>query len=274
MKDVAHKVVLITGGHSGLGKCMARLFSQLGAVLVLWGTNATQLRAAAEEISRETGNAVHWFAVDVTDRALVYRTAQAVQSKIGPVDILLNNAGLVSGKSIFDASYDDALAERVFAVNTTAHLWTIRAFVPEMMRRNEGHVVCVSSAGAMVGISGLAEYCASKSGAFGLNESLRRELKSRGCDGVHTTVVCPYFFNSGMFRGVQSRIIPIMDEKYVAECIVRAIREERQFLGLPRLIHYFPLFLNAVLPVDVLDKVYDLFGLSKAMHSFVGKAKI
>ena len=74
-----------------------------------------------------------------------------------------------------------------------------------MLEANSGHIVSIASSAGLFGVTGLADYCASKFAAVGFDESLRFELAAMGKTGVHTTVVCPYFINTGMFDGVQTR---------------------------------------------------------------------
>lgn len=74
-----------------------------------------------------------------------------------------------------------------------------------MIERNHGHLVNIASSAGITGVAGLADYCASKFAAVGFDESLRSELHSQGKTGVHTTVVCPYFINTGMFDGAKTR---------------------------------------------------------------------
>jgi len=270
-KAVKGQVVLITGGASGIGRQMALRFSRLGATLVLWDMNNEGVQKVAKEITAETGNAVHAYMVDITDREKVYNLADQVKSRVGKVDILINNAGIVSGKAILDPAFNDALAEKTIAVNTTAHIWTIRAFIGDMAKRNRGHIVTIASAAGLVGTCGLVDYCASKFGAVGLNEALRREFKRDKLHGCHTTVICPFYINTGMFEGIKSTFIPILDENYVANEIVNAVRENREFLGLPSLIHYGAPLLTGILPVGVADFLYRLTRLTSTMDQFVGR---
>jgi len=270
-KSVKGQIVLITGGASGIGRQMAIRFSRLGAKLVLWDMNADGVQAVADEITKETGNPVYAFAIDITDREKVYELAQQVKSRVGMVDILVNNAGIVSGKSILDPSFSDAKAEKTIAVNTTSHIWTIRAFVLDMARRNRGHVVTIASAAGLTGTCGLVDYCASKFGAVGLNESLRREFRKHGLSGCKTTVICPYYIQTGMFQGVKSSIVPILKEDYVADSIVNSVRENREFLGLPLLIHYILMPVSSISPVSFTDFVHDIFGISSTMDTFTGR---
>ena len=119
---------------------------------------------------------------------------------------------MVSGKRFLDCSDDEI--RRTMAVNTMAHFWTVKAFLPEMIARDSGHVVTVASAAGTIGVSRLADYCASKFAAVGFDESLRVEL-GQIAPGVVTTVICPFFITTGMFDGVRTRVpwlLPILDE--------------------------------------------------------------
>lgn len=82
---------------------------------------------------------------------------------------------------------------------------TIKAFVPAMMKKNHGHIVNIASSAGLFGVAGLVDYCASKFAAVGVHESITSELNVQGLDGVHTTVVCPYFIDTGMFDGCKTR---------------------------------------------------------------------
>ena len=81
----------------------------------------------------------------------------------------------------------------------------VKAFLPAMLRRNHGHVVTIASAAGLFGVTGLADYSASKCAVIGFDDSLRDELAYLGKDGVFTTVVCPFYINTGMFDGVKSK---------------------------------------------------------------------
>ena len=99
----------------------------------------------------------------------MYDAARAVHTALGRVDLLINNAGVVSGSMFLDTS--DEHIERTMRVNVLASCWTLKAFLPEMMEADAGHIVTIASAAAFVGIPGLADYCASKAAVFGLHES-------------------------------------------------------------------------------------------------------
>jgi len=175
---------------------------------------------------------------------------------------------------VFLQSNSDDLAELTMTVNTTAHFWTCRAFLPQMVKRNKGHLVTISSAAGLQGTCSLADYCASKFGAYGFNESIRRELLKANVSGVHTTVVCPFYINTGMFEGAKSAfpLLPILDEGYVSQQIIDAIRENNPMIGLPWLIHYSHLLI-AILPTTLSDMVLTWTGVANSMDQFVGRKK-
>ena len=115
---------------------------------------------------------------DVSSPDDVNRAAADAVKEFGDVHILINNAGIVSGKTLLENS--DKMIQKTLEINTLAHAYTVRAFLPAMLAKNEGHVVTIASAAGLIGVSGLADYCASKYGVVGFDESLRMELKKRG----------------------------------------------------------------------------------------------
>lgn len=270
MKDLAGKLVLITGGGSGIGRLMALNLARLGARLALWDINGQALEKVLGELKFATGREHVGQVVDVSDKENVYARAVELTGLAGPVDVLINNAGVVSGRNYLECT--DAQIERTMGVNTMALFWTTRAFLPDMIRRNTGHVVTIASAAGTVGVARLADYCASKWAAVGFDESLRMELK-KTAPGVRTTVVCPFFIDTGMFHGVKTRfslILPILKEDRVAEAIVRAIRRNRARLMMPPIVYTVPLL--RVLPAPLFDWVATFLGINASMDHFTGRA--
>jgi len=269
-KNVKGKVVLITGGASGIGRQMALRFARLGSVVVIWDINKEGLAKVEEEIVKEKGQ-VFSYVVDLSKREQIYKVAEEVKQKFERVDILINNAGIVTGKSILDVK--DELAQLTIDVNTTAHFWTVKAFLPGMIDNEEGHIVTIASAAGIMGVRGLADYCASKFGALGFDESLRMDFRHRK-GKFYTTCICPYYINTGMFKGCKTRfpwLLPILEEDYVADQIVNAIRENRPFLALPAIVHYVLLLAKAALPVGIFDWAADFLGANHSMDDFVGR---
>ena len=268
MTEFKGKAILITGGASGIGRQMALFIAKEGGQVVIWDINEENMQKVVSEIKKAGGVAASYYC-DLSVRKNIYETASAVKKDHGVVDILINNAGIVSGKPFFELS--DEQIEKAFAINTLAHFWTVKAFLPDMIKQNSGHIVTISSAGGLIGVNRLSDYCASKFAVFGFDESLRMEFKSRGLN-IKTTVVCPYYINTGMFEGVKTRfpsLLPIMDEKYAAKKIVESIKKNKPRLFMPPIVYTVPLL--RCLPVSAFDWIANFLGINKSMDDFKGK---
>lgn len=256
--------VLVTGGGSGLGRRMAVEAAGRGARVVIWDLSADGGRNVRDEI-RRAGGVAEAQTVNVADREAV----QAAAAVAGPVDVLINNAGVVTGKLLLDA--DDEDIQRTFDVNVLALYWVTRAFLPGMADRGHGTVVTIASAAGLVGVAKQTDYSASKFAAFGFNESLRAELRA-GRTGVNTLVVCPYYIDTGMFDGVRTRfprLLPILREEAVAVQVLDAIESGRQKLVLPPLVNLVPA--ARLLPVGAFDRLMDVLGINRTMDRFTGR---
>lgn len=269
-KTLKNKVVLITGAASGIGRLTALEMARQGAQVVVWDINQNALEDVCAELDRAGSHKSFGYMCDISKRETVYEVAKDVLRDLGKVDILINNAGIVSGNDILDIP--DEKIELTFGVNTMALFWTTKAFLPEMLRRNSGHIVTIASSAGLVGAAKLTDYCASKWAAVGFDESLRMELRTKA-PGVKTTVVCPFFIDTGMFEGATTRfplLLPILKEKQVAKKIVGAIANGKKQLIMPGFISVVPLMRAA--PVWFFDAVADVLGINKSMEEFIGRA--
>ncbi len=261
--------VLIAGGGSGIGRLMALECARHGARIVIWDLDAANGRAVAAEL-RAAGFEATSQAVNVADDAAVAKAARAVITKLGGVDVLINNAGIVNGKPLLEGTNDDI--RRTFDVNVVAHYWTTRAFVPGMIERNRGRVVTIASASGLVGVSKLTDYSASKHAVIGFTESLRNELRGAG-SAVNTLTVNPFYISTGLFDGVATKVpwlLPILKPEAVASAVVRAIESNALTLNLPRLVGIVPVL--RFLPTRAFDWVADLLGVNQTMDQFRGRA--
>ncbi len=247
--------VLVTGGARGMGLLIARMAAARGARVAVWDVDRDALAALGEEFATDV--------VDVGDPDAVL----AARDRLPPVDVLVNNAGVVSGKRFADLTPEDV--RRTFRVNLEALFWTTRAFLPGMIRRGSGRLVTMASAGGLVGVPALSDYCASKFGAVGFHESVRAELRG---SGVGATLVCPFFVNTGMFAGVRTRfpsLLPILEPERVAAAAIRAVERDRAVVVLPWFVHSLKLL--RLLPAAWLDPIARFFGIHAAMRSFTGR---
>jgi all-trans-retinol dehydrogenase (NAD+) len=184
------KIALITGSASGIGREMAMILGAKGCRLVLWDLDEGKLAETAEEIKTKTGADVTAHAIDLTSKSQIYDRAAEVQTAVGDPDILINNAGIVTGGLFLDSA--DEKNELTFKVNVFAHMWTIKKFLPAMLKKNSGHIIGVASMASHFGIAGQVDYAASKFASRGLMEALTAELKGmKGVTGVKTTTICP-----------------------------------------------------------------------------------
>jgi all-trans-retinol dehydrogenase (NAD+) len=268
MKTVKDKLVLITGGASGIGRLMALDFARRGARVAVWDISGEALRSL-EAGARQEGLAIRGMVCDASDREEVYRQARALTAELGPVDILVNNAGVVTGLSFLETPDEKIL--KTFAVNTLAPFWTCKAFLPAMLERDTGHIVNIASAAGIIGVVGLADYSASKFAIFGFDEAIRMELRRRK-SAVRTTVVCPFFIDTGMFQGVRTRfplLLPILKSECAARRIVTAVLKNRKRLLIPPFVH--SVFWLRLFPPVRFDAVADFFGINHSMDHFTGR---
>ncbi|KAM4728938.1 short chain dehydrogenase/reductase family 16C, member 5a [Anableps anableps] len=272
-KNIAGEVVLITGAGSGIGRLMAQEFAAHGTVLVLWDINQEGIKETAKLAKNGGASRVHYFVCDCSNKNEVYRVADQVKREVGDVSILVNNAGIVTGKKFMDAP--DSLIEKTMEVNTMAHFWTYKAFLPAMIANNHGHLVSIASSAGLIGVNGLADYCASKFAAVGFAESVGLELLATGKDGIKTTIVCPYFINTGMFDGCQTKwptLLPILNAEKVAKKIIHAVLTDQVYLLLPKSM-YFIAALKNILPMKQGILLGQYLGAFNLMDTFRGRSK-
>lgn len=140
-----------------------------------------------------------------------------------------------------------------------------------MMEKNHGHICSVASIAGLVGAYQLTDYCSSKFAALGFEDSLRLELSCDGYDGIHSTVVCPYYINTGMFAGIGRSLIPILTPEYVVNETIKAIRVNQEVLCLPSIV-YFLIMFKTMIPVKSFDWAHRAIGAASTMKTFTGRA--
>ena len=199
------KVALVTGASSGIGAGLALRQARKGHHIILMARRLDKLEALAQEI-REIGCEVVVCAVDVTDREGVHREIERAVSVVGPVDLLIANAGM--GIPTPAHRFDAADFERVVSVNLVGAANCVAAVIPSMIERGVGQLVCIASLAAYRGLPGSGAYCASKAGMLSLFESLRLDLSS---SPITVTTICPGFIRTPM-TAEQKFSMPFMME--------------------------------------------------------------
>jgi len=229
-----NKIVLVTGGAMGIGKLMSKKLRKQGAIVVIWDINDAAL-SKMKQIGFWT------YVVDVSNRAAVLECQKLVKQDVGIIDVLINNAGVVVGESLLNLREKDI--RKTLEVNVLSHFWTCQAFLPDMVHRDSGHIVTISSMVAFGGVRGLTDYVASKFASRGFAESLRRELKGTN---IKTTIAHPYMINTGMFKGAKGMgglwkfFTSTLDPDYAAQEILNGIAMGQVRLLLPLRAFWLP----------------------------------
>ncbi|MCR5889741.1 SDR family oxidoreductase [Hymenobacter sp. J193] len=189
--DLRGRVVLITGGSRGLGLILARQAVAEGANVAICARDADELERARLELAAG-GTRVMTLVRDLTSPEDVRTLVAEVQNQLGPIDVLINNAGIITAGPL------EHMDERDYEESMQVHFWapfhTMQAVLPNMRRRGEGRIVNIASVGGKVAVPHLAPYCASKFALVGLSESFRAELLQYG---VKVTTVCPGLLRTG-----------------------------------------------------------------------------
>jgi NAD(P)-dependent dehydrogenase (short-subunit alcohol dehydrogenase family) len=222
---ITGRVVAITGGGRGIGLATARALHQAGARVAIGDVDPAAAVAAAESI----GSDVLGAGMDVTDSASFGSFLDLVERELGPIDVLVNNAGIMPiGPQLEET---EATARRVFDVNVHGCLNGMKLALPGMLDRGRGHIVNVASVAGKSPVPGGASYCASKAAIVSLTETARIE---HGGGGVRFTCVMPSFTATELISGTKGvRFIKNVEPDGVAKAIVRAVARPRADVYVP-----------------------------------------
>ncbi|KAI0960464.1 hypothetical protein AcW1_004970 [Taiwanofungus camphoratus] len=234
--DWGEQIVIVTGGSSGIGELIANTLAV---------RNVTVIVLDVKPIVSENYN-VNYYKCDVSRWEEVEAVSKKIIEEIGQPTILINNAGVVQGKLLVDLSPEDI--QQTFAVNTLAHFWTLKAFLPGMIERKTGHIINVASVGGMVGMARMTDYNASKAALISLHESLRYELDHKyNTPSIRTTLIVAGHILTPLFSNVRLPsswlyrfFVPSLYPVTVAKAVIGALDEQHS-----RVI-YMPFYANFV----------------------------
>lgn len=224
------KVVVITGGSSGMGKELAHRLVKKGASLALVARDQAKLKSVRDELlkSRPGPERVEIFSCNVAEYPEVEKTFAQIAEQMGPPEILINSAGIIR-EDYFEKTPVPDFRE-VMDVNFFGTLYCVRAAIPYFQRKGAGRVVNIASMGGLVGSFGYTAYCPSKFAVVGLTETLRGELKPQN---IILHLVCPGEFDSPMIDGLNQyrtpenrhivQTIPVLKAGQVADEIIRGV---------------------------------------------------
>lgn len=252
------KVVLITGASSGLGEACARAFYMAGCKLVLCARRSAELKRVKAELEKLTVQSptfeVRIVTFDLSDRPGIAEAMRKVRDCHGPVDIVINNAGMSSRGLAVDTSLDVDVT--IMNVNYFGQIAVTKALLPDMIRRKSGHIVVISSIQGKLAIPFRSTYAASKHALQAFFDSLRAEVTDHG---IHVSVISPGYIRTNLSQSslsadgttyglAEKEIEAGMSPEYVADCIVEAVcaRDSEVLIG--PLLYLVTVYLRNFLP--------------------------
>jgi short-subunit dehydrogenase len=224
--DWKNKNVLITGASSGIGQALAKEAVKQGAKVGLIARREDLLKNLVAELQAKGGTAGYQRA-DVADRASLTNAIFALEQELGPVDILIANAGVGSTNTPDNLKLDEA--EALIKVNLLGVIYSIGAVLPKMLERKSGQIAAVSSLASYKGLPGAAAYCASKAGVNAYMESLRIQLRR---SGVRFTTICPGFIKTPMTETNKGMMF-VLEADEAARRMVAALQSRRKIYNFP-----------------------------------------
>lgn len=267
MKNLNSRRVLITGAGHGLGLAAARAFAKEGAFVIITDREPERVTEAVCELQIEALPCAG-YVMDVTDAADVRHVRDQIHTDHGPIQVLVNNAGIVSGGQFLDVPLEKHMV--TYDVNTHGPVIVTHLFLQDLLDSDEGHIVNIASASALIALPNAATYASSKWAVLGFTDSLREELELTGRGHVGVTAICPSYINTGMFEGAKAPLLtPILTPENLASKIVRCVRKKKAHLLTPGLVRLIPLG-KATWPRVVFRRLLQFLGVYQGMEDWKG----
>jgi NAD(P)-dependent dehydrogenase (short-subunit alcohol dehydrogenase family) len=243
-RSLTGTVVAITGGARGIGRATAHALIAQGARVAIGDID----QALAGQTAEELGHGTIGLPLDVTDRASFDGFLTEVESQVGPLEVLINNAGIMPvGPFLVET---DATAARMIDINLTGVIFGSKLALERFLPRNRGHLVNLASVAGKGGFPGGATYCATKHAVVGLSEAIRAEYRSTDID---VSIVMPVGVNTELYSGLSpARGIKTAEPEDVAEAIVEALQTGRVDVYVPKSLKGVFRIMNVV-PRSVAD---------------------
>jgi NADP-dependent 3-hydroxy acid dehydrogenase YdfG len=225
---LAAETAAITGAARGIGRATAQAFLAQGMKVAIGDVDSEAARQTASELGPSTVA----LELDVTDRASFTSFLDGVEEQFGPVDVLVNNAGIMPLGPFVDE--DDATAQRIMDINVHGVILGMKLVLPRMIGRGRGHVVNIASQAGKYGFPGGATYCASKAAVINLSRAVRKEVRGAGID---VSVISPVAVNTELGLGLsqpRQRQFRKIEPDQVAEAIVETLRVPRFDVHVPK----------------------------------------
>ncbi|AYA36833.1 3-ketoacyl-ACP reductase [Hymenobacter oligotrophus] len=225
MENLTGKVALVTGAGKGIGRAVAVALAKEGAHVGLLARSENQLQEVAAEIAALGGKAAVVTA-DVADRLAVEAAVEQVRQQLGPIDILINNAGIGTFAKLLDMPVEEW--ERIIQVNLLGTYYTTRAVLPDMLARQAGDIINVASTAGQRGAATTSAYSASKFGVLGFTESLMQEVRKQNIRVsalTPSTVATELAISNNLTDGNPERV---MQPEDLAEFIIAQLKLNRR----------------------------------------------
>jgi NAD(P)-dependent dehydrogenase (short-subunit alcohol dehydrogenase family) len=224
-RSLTGRVVAITGGGRGIGRAIAQALAREGARVAVGDLD----RSSAEQTAAALGGEALGLPLDVTDHGGLIAFLDEVEQRLGPLDVLVNNAGIMPVTPLVEESADSIA--RQLDLNLRAVIHGTQEAMRRMVPRRTGHIVNVSSVAGRSGFPYLATYCATKHGVVGLSEAVRQELRGTG---VEVSVVMPSVVNTELATGLADSRVKAVEPEDVAAEVVAALKKPRFDVFVPR----------------------------------------
>jgi 3-oxoacyl-[acyl-carrier protein] reductase len=225
MESLKGKAALVTGAGKGIGKAVAIALAAEGANVGLMARTESDVKSVAEEVKKFGVKGVYAIA-DVSNRIEVETAVEKLQNDLGPVDILINNAGTATFGGFLEL--EPEVWENQIRVNLFGIYYTTRAVLPQMIERKTGDIVNISSTAGKSGSAVTSAYAASKFGVFGLSESLMQEVRKHGIRVTAlapSTIVTDLAHSANLIKGDPDRV---MHPEDFAELIIAQLKLNRR----------------------------------------------
>jgi 2-hydroxycyclohexanecarboxyl-CoA dehydrogenase len=192
--SLSGKVAVVTGGGSGMGRATAIRFAQDGAAVAIWDLNEAGAAETAKTIEQAGGRAIA-IKANAADAAEIKRAADQTRKELGPIQIILNNAGITGTQPFLDL--DEATWDRMVEINLKGPFLCCQEVIPDMLTAGWGRIVNITSSSTQTGAPAMAHYVAAKGGLFGLTKALAVEYADKG---ITVNCVPPGFIDTPMLR--------------------------------------------------------------------------
>jgi NADP-dependent 3-hydroxy acid dehydrogenase YdfG len=255
-RSLSGKVAAITGAARGIGKATAKALVQKGCRVAIGDLDLT----LAEQTAAELGGGTIALRVDVTDRASLEGFLDEAEKQLGPLDVMVNNAGIMPVTPFMEEG-DDSI-HRQIEINVYGVVTGTQLALERMLPRRSGHVVNLASSAGKAGVPGIATYSGTKHAVVGFTEAMRAEFRD---SGVNFTYVMPVTVNTALTEGVSdTRGVKKVEPEEVGNAIVDALEVSRVDVYIPRSLKY-TVAVGGILPRGVREAMARLMGVDKIL---------